>query len=198
LKVKAMSIMAFRKWTAPFGALILCLIAGCQSLGGLFGGSPGQGPAAPPGVAKAGPSSPIPDAGQREQLAAMQAKGMMMTPNDQISLMSQKLAASEDDRKVLAAHLENVMAQLDEKDKALALATREVQEATAQIVRTRNDLQVWKKDALAMRDKVGNMEKEQRELLETIIKTLEKSLERDPAKMADPLGVEPLPLPRQQ
>jgi exonuclease VII large subunit len=99
--------------------------------------------------------------------------------NDQNSLLSQRVASAEDDRKVLAARLQLVETQLEEKEKALAEATREIQEATAQTVRTRNELQQWKKDMTSLRDQFSNMDKDHRETLETIIKTLEQVLDHE-------------------
>ena len=99
--------------------------------------------------------------------------------NEQISQMSQRLASADDDRKVLASRLHMVETQLEEKEKALAVAMREIQDATAQVVRTRNDLQQWKKDTKALCDHLGSMEKDNRETMETMIKTLEEVLARD-------------------
>ena len=106
--------------------------------------------------------------------------------NEQISQMSQRLASADDDRKVLASRLHMVETQLEVKEKALAAATQEIQEATAQVVRTRNDLQQWKKDTKVLRDRLGSMEKDNRETMETMIKTLEQVLERDRDQLKGP------------
>jgi chromosome segregation ATPase len=122
-----------------------------------------------------------------------------MPPNEKISLLLQQVSAQEDDKKVLAARLEQFSVQLEEKERALAQANREIKAATAQIVSARNDLQNWKKDAIALRDKMGSMEKENRETLEAIIKTLEKTLsDKEGARSGEPAPLELLPLPRQQ
>jgi hypothetical protein len=118
--------------------------------------------------------------------------------NEQISLMSQRMASSEDDRKVLASRLHLVETQLEEKERALAVATKEIQETTTQVVRARNELQQWKKDTKVLRDRLGSLEKENRETLEATIKTLEQVLERDkePVRKSEIPSVEALPLPK--
>ncbi len=118
--------------------------------------------------------------------------------NEQIALMSQRLGSADDDRRVLTARLQLVEGQLEEKEKALALATKEIQDSTAQIARARTDLQQWKKDMKVLRDKLGGMEKDNREALDAMIKTLEQVLERDREQLkGDDLPVlEALPLPR--
>jgi hypothetical protein len=122
----------------------------------------------------------------------------VLPPNERISLMSQQLANAEDNRKVLAGRLQMVETQLAEKEKALAAATQEIQETTAQVVKTRNELQTWQKDMKNLRDKYGALEKDNRETLETMIKTLEMYLDREkmPAKGPDISGPELLPLPK--
>jgi hypothetical protein len=122
----------------------------------------------------------------------------MMPMNEQISMMSQRIASADDDRKVLASRLHLVETELEEKERALALATREIQESTAQVVKARNDLQQWKKDTKTLRDRFGSMEKENRETMETMIKTLEQILERDNdhGKRADLPLPEPMPMPK--
>ncbi len=107
-------------------------------------------------------------------------------PNEQISLISQRLMAAEDDRKVLVARVQLLENQVDDKERLLTAAKQEIQEATAQIVKTRNELQQWKKDMTALRDKLGGMEKENRETLETMIRTLEQILDRDKAPAKGP------------
>ena len=112
--------------------------------------------------------------------------------------MSQRLVGSDDDRRVLASRLQLVEGQLEEKEKALALATKEIQESTVQIARTRNELQQWKKDMRVLRERLGGMEKDNREALDAMIKTLEQVLERDREQMkgADLPVQEILPLPK--
>jgi hypothetical protein len=123
----------------------------------------------------------------------------IMPMNDQISLMSQRLASTEDDRKVLASRMHMLEVQLEEKDKALASAAREIQECTAKLVSTRNELAQWQKDMKTLRDRYRTMEKDNRETLEATIKTLEQYLERDksPAKGPATLSPELLPWPPQ-
>jgi len=163
-------------WT-PAAALLLLLMCGCipsfrnpeppTTIADAVSNWRGAGP----------PQQVAPAPGADQPLPLLPPKNLPM--NDQISLMYQRLASCEDDRKVLASRLHMCEMQLEEKEKALAMATREIQETTGQIVRARNELQQWKKDMSALRDRLGSMEKDNRETLETMIKTLEQVLDRD-------------------
>jgi hypothetical protein len=118
-------------------------------------------------------------------------------PNEAIVSLQEQLAAAKDDRSVLEARMEVFRAQLEEKDKALALASREIQEATAQLARTRNDLMAWQKEMVALRDRQGRVEKEGRETLEATIKMLEKMLEAPAPRVESPAPApELLPVPQ--
>ena len=119
----------------------------------------------------------------------------MLPPNEQVSIMAQRLASAEDDRKVLLARVQILETQLDDRQRALDLARNEIQEATGAIVKTRNDLQQWKKDMAALRDKMGVMEKDNRDTLETMIRTLETILDRDKAPAKGPALTSPEGLP---
>lgn len=174
-------------------ALLFCAVCGCTfpsmhpadpPLPNADTVSHWQAPQAPGGTAKADGAQPL--------LAPRP-----FPANEQFAQMSQRIASVEDDRKTLATRLQMVEAQLDEKEKALAAATREIQEATAQVVRTRNDLQQWKKDMAALRDKLGSMDKEHRDTLEAIIRTLEQVIEQDraPTKAIEG-GPELMPMPK--
>jgi septal ring factor EnvC (AmiA/AmiB activator) len=104
---------------------------------------------------------------------------------DQISLMSQRLASTEDDRKTLAARLQQAEMQLEEKDQALAAVGHEILAATEEVARTRDELRRFKGEMEALRNRLKNAEKEDRATLESIIKMLEHMLEQD-KRPADP------------
>jgi hypothetical protein len=177
------------RWIVPWSLIVVC---GCSLPAGH---SPGTQPTVVDSVSQwwgaAHPEQP-----PEQAMPLPQPHSLPM--NEQISMMSQRLASAEDDRKVLASRLHLVETQLEEKEKALAVATREIQESTAQVVRARNDLQQWKKDTKTLRDRVVSMEKENRETLETMVKTLEQVLERDgdSSKRPDLPLTDPLPMPK--
>jgi septal ring factor EnvC (AmiA/AmiB activator) len=104
------------------------------------------------------------------------------TPSDQISLMSQRLASAEDDRKVLATRLQQAETLLEEKEQALFVTGKEIQAATEEVGRTRADLQRFKQEMESLRGRLKNIEKEDRETLESIIRMLEQMLDQDKAK----------------
>ena len=84
-------------------------------------------------------------------------------------------------------------------DLDLAQAQRQIQEATAEVVKTRKQLEAWQSDVTALTQRLRSVERDNRDTLETITRTLEKMLERDrePARGAEAPGPELLPLPRQ-
>jgi septal ring factor EnvC (AmiA/AmiB activator) len=119
-------------------------------------------PAAAPAVAGP-PAAPLP-------LNLVPAE----SPQDQISLLSQKLDAVIDDRKVLEGRLLQVEATVQERERALAQATDEIGKAGDEIERSRAEVNRWKQEVLDLREKLRKLEKENMGNLETIIKMLEK------------------------
>ncbi len=99
--------------------------------------------------------------------------------NDQLSLMSYKLQATEDDRKVLAARLQQLEVRLQEKEKVIVLSNYEVQEAARQVNQTREELKRWKQEMETLRSQLRSTEKENKGTLEAIIRTLEQFMERE-------------------
>ncbi|MBX9677693.1 MAG: hypothetical protein K2X38_02935 [Gemmataceae bacterium] len=113
---------------------------------------------------------------------ANQGRPPMVMPNvssNDVSLMLQKMSAIEDDRKTMSGKLQQVEVQMREKDQAIVQATYEIQESTKQIRRTRDEMQNWKQEMDDMRGKLRNVERENRQTLETVVKTLESYLDRD-------------------
>ena len=114
------------------------------------------------------------------------------TATDRALMLTQKLAASEEERKTLTARVEQLKAAVDEKDKALLQASRDVLSACEEVSHTRNELQQWKQEMMALRDKLHGTEKENMTNLQSIISLLEKFMEKekphDGGRMQDPDG----------
>lgn len=122
-------------------------------------------PAGPPGAVP-GPNGGLP-------------QGPQAGGNEQFSLMSQRMAAAEDDRKVLAARVKQLEVQLRDKDKALVQASLEIQEAATETAKAREDLQRWRQELETVRSKLRSVERDNKTTLEAIIRTLEQFLERE-------------------
>lgn len=112
---------------------------------------------------------------------------------EQVSLMAQKVASAEDDRKALAARLQLLETQLLEKEKALVQGSLEVRDATQQVHNARQDIERWKQETDTLRTKLQNMEKENRETLEAVIRSMEQVVDRDPNKAPLPTAVPKTP-----
>ena len=108
--------------------------------------------------------------------------------SEQISFMNQRLAASEDDKKVLQARVRQLEGQLRDKDRALAQASQDIQDTTQQIARTREELQRWKQELLNLRGKLQNVERDNKATLEAIIRTLEQFIDREREVSKTPEG----------
>lgn len=103
-------------------------------------------------------------------------------PNEQLSVLMQKMASLEDDRKALAARLQQTELQLREKDQTAVQASYEIQESTKQIRKTRDEMQRWKQEMDDLRSKIRGIEKENKATLEAILKGLEGQPEVDKEK----------------
>lgn len=106
----------------------------------------------------------------------------------QFAVLSQQLAAAGDDNKVYAGRLQYLEEELRARDESLAQASTEIQAATDELLRTRTEIQRWKKEFEGLRGRLGNMEKENAEVLDSIIRALEKSINQQ-----RPLGKSPEP-----
>lgn len=111
------------------------------------------------------------------------------SPQDQISLLSQKLAGFDDDRKLLAARLAQVEATLQDREKALGEVSDEIRATSEEVTRTRAEIRRVKQENADLRAKLNETEKENIRLLERINKMLEKEvppggppMEPEPAK----------------
>jgi hypothetical protein len=138
-------------------------------------------PAPPPpdGVPPGTPAGPVsPYAAARQPLPPG-------PPNEQVSLMLQRLAALEDDRKALAARLQAAEVQSRDKDQTVHQASYEIQESTKQLRKTREEMQRWKQEVDDLRTKVRGMEKENRSTLEGILKALEQTSDREALRSSE-------------
>lgn len=92
---------------------------------------------------------------------------------------AQKLASVEDERNKLALRVQMLQNQVEEKEKALTQATKELESTQAEMTRTRGDLEQWKRDTRALRDKFRESEKENANALQSIMSMLEKMVEHE-------------------
>ncbi len=113
-------------------------------------------------------------------------------PSQVLAMLSQKLAAADDERKILIARLHQLEATLEARDQALAASAQEIAAAQAEIAATRADMERWKRDMIKLRDKARTMEKENLGTLQSIISMLEQVVENEPE--AGPAG-KPAPPP---
>jgi septal ring factor EnvC (AmiA/AmiB activator) len=129
------------------------------------------------------PESPIQPLSANPPLAGQQlAKGQPQPPgpsSDQVSLLLQRLATVEDDRKIQAARLQQVENQLREKDQVVMRATYEIQDSTAQMKKAREDVHRWKTEMDDLRQKLRTMEQENKLTLDAILKTLEQYIDKE-------------------
>lgn len=159
---------------------------------------PPSGPALAPGlVAPAGYIPPVPAASGPALTSVGRGPGAGMvpgpghipvpgpgpfmpagTPSEQAAFITQRLRELEDDKAALISQVAELRKELREKDHALLQASYELKDATAQIARTREDLERWKGDMEKLRGKLRAMEKDSKVTLETIIRTLEETLDR--------------------
>jgi hypothetical protein len=168
------------RWSGGLGTVLLLCVCGC--VGPMFGGHGGQGGAPDGGFAAqwqaGGPRPGSKQLGQNVP-AGFQQPAQPAATNDQMGLLTQKLQVTEDDRKVLAARLQQLEANLQEKEKILVLSNYEVQEAAKQVGQTREELRRWKQEMESLRGQLRNSEKENKGTLEAIIRTLEQFMDRE-------------------
>src|SRR5579864_3948112 len=167
------------------GGLVLIQACGCNLIpfSGKDGGDTGFA------NTRTGKNGPGP---QDKQLTPSGKNDFLLPPptplNEQAAVMNQKLGASEDDRKVLAARLQQMDIQLQEKEKAIVLANYEIKEAAKQVALTREELKRWKEEMDTLRGQLRNVEKENKGTLEAIIRTLEQFMDREKEKAPETMG----------
>jgi len=103
------------------------------------------------------------------------------SPQDVISLQSQKLAAADDDRKLLAARLAQLEATLIEKERALTDASDDITKTEDEVGRTRADIRRIKQENAVLREKLDRTEKELIDVQKQNIKMREKEQDAEAA-----------------
>jgi hypothetical protein len=127
------------------------------------------------------PGAKKPEPGQAATGSAHATEGVVPasfeTPSQAIAGFSQKLAAAEDDRKVLTVQLQQMQGLLEARDQALAASVREVEAARADVTATRAEMERWKEKMTTLQERLRSIEREDMGTLESIIKMLEQAVE---------------------
>jgi septal ring factor EnvC (AmiA/AmiB activator) len=144
------------------GLLALVLVCGCAM--------PPMGPQGDTGFA----------AGFRGPKSSIQPPPpQIASPNEQVAQMAQRLAVNDDDRKVMAARLQQAETQLHEKEKMVVLANYEVQEAVREVKQTREEMVRYRQEMEQLRAQLYSVERENKGTLEAVIHTLEQFMDRE-------------------
>jgi hypothetical protein len=133
----------------------------------------------PDGAATSGPVSP-----QRVETAEP-ALGTITQPAAPAPELAQRQAA-EEQQKALQMRLQQLESILLEKDRAMTQASQELQAASADLVRTQEELRSWKQETAALKEKLRNAEKENVATLQSVITLMEKMTQHDEAPAEDP------------
>jgi hypothetical protein len=158
-------------------ALLALLLAGGCSLPGTFGVSNEPGPSKPPPGTAHPPTGPIPVGpvvGPGPSAILPLNLAQPESPQDQASLLSQKLHGVEDDRNLLAARLLQLETTLQDKEKALTEATEDIGKTGEEINRARADIRRMKQENADLRDKLDRSQREVIDLRKQMIKQMEK------------------------
>jgi outer membrane murein-binding lipoprotein Lpp len=90
--------------------------------------------------------------------------------------LTRRLGESEAERKQLASRVADLEAAGKEKDIALEQARTEIQSARTQMVRAREDLEEWKREITALRDKLRGADEENLQTLQTAVSLMHQIL----------------------
>lgn len=101
-------------------------------------------------------------------------------PYEQLSLVSQRLALTEDEVKVAKTRLQLTEAQLQEREQALGVAQQEIEAARKSLSQAQEEVQRWRKELEALRRQLKKTEDENKHTLEAIIRLLEEMLGAEP------------------
>jgi chromosome segregation ATPase len=90
--------------------------------------------------------------------------------------LSKKLTEAESERNRLAARVEALESSVKAKDQALELARGEIQVARTEMARARQDLEQWKLEISALRDRLRGADEENVQTLQTAVALLQQIL----------------------
>jgi hypothetical protein len=89
----------------------------------------------------------------------------------------QRLSFTEDQRKTLDLRVRQLQTVVESKDRALIQATQEVLAANEEVAQTRADMERWKKEMTALRDRLRNSEKDNMATLQSIVALMEQMVD---------------------
>ncbi len=133
-----------------------------------------QAPPAPGGVPPS-PAPPIPT-----DPVHLAGYAPAQPPEERVSLLIQQLAAAEDQKRVVTGRLQYLESQVDEKERAITTAAQQVGATTEEMTRLSQEVQRWKAEVTAARERVRALEQENRETLEMVVNVLQQAVERKP------------------
>src|SRR5439155_19336443 len=140
-----------------WAAIIMLALAGAGCGGGLMPQFLCAGHCTTPTSANDVPGAKKPEPGQAATGSAHATDGVVPasfeTPSQAIAGFSQKLAAAEDDRKVLTVQLQQMQGLLEARDQALAASVREVEAARADVAATRAEMDRWKEKMTTLQER---------------------------------------------
>jgi chromosome segregation ATPase len=99
----------------------------------------------------------------------------------QAAELSQRLAETRDENKVLAARVLELQGWLDEKVRALDQARSEVRAVTAEVARTRDEIQRWRREADGLRQRALHAEQENQASLRAMAQLVQMMLDQEAA-----------------
>jgi septal ring factor EnvC (AmiA/AmiB activator) len=100
--------------------------------------------------------------------------------------LAQRLGVVEAEKQALAIHVRQLEAALEARDRMLAESAREVEQATAEMTATRNDLRALRKELAAVSGQMRQSEKADLDSMKAILASLEKLLDPNPVKVPGP------------
>ncbi len=176
------------RWNRPRAAcaalLAPCLACGCLGLGGGQAPTPFASLTSPSRAAPGapaplrGPPPPDPAASPVTHVGAVASEEPASV---QAAELSQRLAETRDENKVLAARVLELQGWLDEKVRALDQARSEVRAVTAEVARTRDEIQRWRREADGLRQRALHAEQENQASLRAMAQLVQMMLDQEAA-----------------
>jgi hypothetical protein len=106
--------------------------------------------------------------------------GPYETPIDRAVELARKIDQVNRENLALLARIRQLEAVAEARETALSETLRDVQNASDEVTRTRNELQTLRKDLAALKTRVMQVEKDEAETLKAVITAIEKLLEQAP------------------